>query len=201
MLCDETKFSKIKRNPCNEIKQKANKIIKQVNEANQNSNNLLKPIVGDFDLGYAYGNVKTHKVGNKLRLIISQVPTPTYKLAKQLDNIIKPFLPQGYMLKSSTEFVELLQSQPYDGMLYSLDVESLFTNVPVNRTIDIIIEKVYNHQTINAPSIPMEVLKELLQICTTEVPFRDLVGKMYVQCDGIAMGLGPLGPTFELLYV
>ena len=100
----------------------------------------IKKIVGDYSPGYIYGNVKTHKEGAKLRPIISHVTTPTYRTAKEIDSIIKRYLPQGKMLKSSTEFVELLSGHEYSGNLYSLDVESLFTNVPVHRTIIIILE-------------------------------------------------------------
>ena len=101
---------------------------------------------------------------------------------------------------SSTEFVELLHGNDYNGNLFSLDVESLFTNVPVHRTVNIILDKVYNHPTIPAPVIPKHTLKELLLICTTEVPFRDMDGKMYIQCDGVSMG-SPLGPTFANFFM
>ena len=84
--------------------------------------------------------------------------------------------------------------------MYSLDVESLFTNVPVHRTIEIICEKVYNHATISPPPIPKHVLQKLLLTCTTEVPFRDIDGKMYVQIDGVTMG-SPLGPTFANFFM
>jgi hypothetical protein len=104
------------------------------------------------------------------------------------------------MLKSSSEFVELLMFSETVGDLFSLDVESLFTNVPVNRTINIILDKVYNHPTIKPPSIPKEVLKELLTICTTEAPFRDPEGNMYIQIDGVSMG-SPLGPTFANFFM
>ena len=68
------------------------------------------------------------------------------------------------MLKSSAEFVDLLNSGEYVGNLFSLDVESLFTNVPVKRTINIILDKVYNHPTIPAPVIPKHILEKLLLI-------------------------------------
>ncbi|XP_071528852.1 nucleoporin SEH1-like [Panulirus ornatus] len=38
---------------------------------------ILDLVKGDFEPGYFYGNVKTHKLGNPLRLIISQNPSPT----------------------------------------------------------------------------------------------------------------------------
>jgi hypothetical protein len=103
--------------------------------------------------------VKTNKEGEKLRPIISQISTPTYKTAKQLDSIIKDYLPQGKMLKSSTQFVDLIHGKSYRGKLFSLDVESLFTNVPVHRTINIILEKVYHHPTIPPPTIPQNIMR------------------------------------------
>ena len=126
--------------------------------------------------------------------------TPTYRPAKQLDKLIKKYLPQGKMLKSSTEFVELLHGKQYSGNLFSLDVESLFTNVPVHRTINIILDRVYHHPTISAPVIQKHTLRDLLLICTTEVPFKDMDGKMYIQCDGVSMG-SPLGPTFANFFM
>ena len=53
----------------------------------------LKKITGDYSPGYIYGNVKTHKPGEKIRPIISQISTPTYRVAKDLDQIIKKYLP------------------------------------------------------------------------------------------------------------
>ena len=200
MLSDQSKFTRIGVNPCNDIKKRINNLIIQINSTQPNGKKMLNPIVGDYTPGFMYGNVKTHKPGNNLRLITSQIPSPTYKVSKEIDSLIKKYLPQGYMLKSSSDFIDLLQGQTYDEMLYSLDVEALFTNVPVNRTIDIILDNVYNHQNIPPPAIPRHILKELLDICTTKVPFRDPDGKMYVQCDGVIMG-SPLGVTFANFFM
>ena len=104
------------------------------------------------------------------------------------------------MLKSSNEFVDLIHGKNYKVKLFSLDVESLFTNVPVHRTINIILEKVYNHPTIPPPAISQNIMRELLTICTTEVPFRNINGDMYVQCDGLSTG-SSLGPTFANFFM
>ena len=85
-------------------------------------------------------------------------------------------------------------------MLASLDVESLFTNVPVEQTIDIILNNVYHHSTLPPPDIPPSVLKELLLICTTKTPFSNVDGELYVQCEGVSMG-SALGPTFAEFYM
>ena len=157
-------------------------------------------MIGDYSPGYIYGNVKTHKEGNKVRPIISQFKTPTYEISKQVDSVIKKYIPQGKILKSSSEFVSILSSQTPKGNVYSLDVESLFTNVPVERTINIILERTFNHLNIPPPPIPRRTLKELLKICTTEVPFTDLDQNIYVQRDGVGMG-SPLGVTFANFFM
>ena len=105
----------------------------------------FKKATGHYSPGYIYGNVKTHKPGNPIRPIISQVPTPTYAVSKQFDDIMKPYLPTEYIIKSRDEFIDIVKTIQTNGVLASLDVESLFCNVPVNKTIDIIIENVYNH--------------------------------------------------------
>ena len=198
ILADTTKFKIINKNPINDIKRRVNKLIEAQN-ALQESIKLPK-IIGDFQPGYLYGNVKTHKVGNPLRPIISQIPSPTYKLAKLLNNIITPYTPNQFSLKSSDEFLDLLHSHPNQGIIASLDVESLFTNVPILETINIIISRVYNHPDLPPPKIPQHILEELLVCCTKEVPFRCPRGNMYVQIEGVAMG-SPLGPCFANFYM
>ena len=198
LLSDESKFKRINKDPTNSLKQKANKLIEALNAA---QGDIKMPrIVGDFNPGYIYGNVKTHKVNNPLRPIISQIPTPTYHLAKSLNNIISKYTPQDYTLKSSNDFIDLLHSNSCSGMVASLDIESLFTNVPIDSTIQIIIEHCYNHPTIPPPKIPSNILKELLEICTKEAPFKSPEGKLYLQIEGVAMG-SPLGPTFANFYM
>lgn len=91
-------------------------------------------------VGYCYGNVKTHKPGNKLRPVISRIPTLTYSIAKKLYNILTPNVSATYSLNSSPDFLDILKSNNARGTIASLDVESLFTNVPVkDHTINYII--------------------------------------------------------------
>ena len=198
ILADETKFKIVHKNPINDVKRRVNKLVETQN-AMQESLKLPK-IVGDFQPGYLYGNVKTHKVGNPLRPIISQIPSPTYKLAKIINNIITPYTPNNFSLKSSDEFLDLLHSNPNEGIIASLDVQSLFTHVPILETINIIISRVYNHPDLPPPKIPKHILEELLVCCTKEVPFRCPRGNMYVQIEGVAMG-SPLGPCFANFYM
>ena len=61
-------------------------------------------------MGYCYGNIKTHKPGNKLCPTISQIPTPTYSLAKRLCSILTPFVPVTYSLQSTSDFLDILST-------------------------------------------------------------------------------------------
>ena len=76
---DLQQFKNIKRNPTEEIKRKLNKIIKKINKTRPQK---LNKLTGDYKPGYIHGTVKTHKLNNPLRPIISQIPTPTYEIAK-----------------------------------------------------------------------------------------------------------------------
>ena len=97
-------------------------------------------ISGEYTPGYAYGTVKTHKTDNPLRPIISQVCTSTYKLAKRLNQLLKRYVPSKYSISSTDEFLDLLRIKKPQGEIASIDVQSLFTNVPVDATIQHIID-------------------------------------------------------------
>ncbi|XP_050717411.1 uncharacterized protein LOC126999050 [Eriocheir sinensis] len=184
-------------NPTNDIKTKLNRIIRQTNN---NSSTKLPLIEGDHKLGYAYANVKTHKEGHPLRPIISQTPSVTYKLAKRLNELITPFTPASFNLKSTIEFLDLLKTTRPSNIMASMDVESLFTNVPVDKTTDLICQRIYHLENEEPLNIPEASLRLLLQACTKEVPFYGPDGKMYVQRDGVAMG-SPLGVLFANFYM
>ena len=82
----------------------------------------------------------------------------------------------------------------------SLDAENLYTNVPVEETIQIILNNVYRNSQIPPPKISENTLKQMLTICTTEAPFMHIDGTIYVQRDGLAMG-GPLSCTMANFYM
>ena len=96
ILSDTNKFMKITKDPTEALKTKINKIIVKNNSTSKTVK--FEKLTGEYTMGYCYGNVKTHKPGNKLRPIISQIPTPTYKLAKKLCTLLTPYIPTMYSL-------------------------------------------------------------------------------------------------------
>ena len=202
LIADETKFEKITENPIPSLKRSLNKYVDTVNAVNDGV--TLKKLVGHFEPAYLYGNPKIHKslINPPLRPIISQICTPTYEISQQLNTIIKDYMPIKYMIESTFEFLTLIKNRtPQNSILASLDVESLFSNVPVLQTIDIILDNVYRNNSKPPPvSISETIMKELLLICTTKSPFKGVDGNLYLQKDGVMMG-SPLGPTFANFYM
>ena len=103
-------------------------------------------------------------------------------------------------MKSSDEFITVLRCNEPRGIIASLDVQNLFTNVPVAETVDIILKYVYEDNELPPPWLPRKVLKGLLLACTTEAPFSAPSGQLYTQVDGVAMG-SPLGVLFANAYM
>ena len=74
----------------------------------------------------------------------------------------------------------------------SLDIESLFTNIPLDETIENCINNLFaNNDTVQ--NFIKEDLKELLKFASYE-SFFTFDNEYYSQLDGVAMG-SPLGPT------
>ena len=83
-----------------------------------------------------YGLPKVHKQGNPLRPIVSSIKTAGYNVAKFLHPLITPLTSNEYTVLNSRSFVEeiLGLDLPKNYVLASYDVESLFTNVPLEET-------------------------------------------------------------------
>ena len=62
--------------------------------------------------GKPYGIAKVHKTNGLLRPMISMVETLEYKLAEYLDNLIKPHIPDTYLLYSMENFIKRLKECP-----------------------------------------------------------------------------------------
>ncbi|CAD6216027.1 GSCOCG00011236001-RA-CDS, partial [Cotesia congregata] len=83
-----------------------------------------------------------HKDGCKLRPVVRCIEGLNYKLGRFIHQVLSPLVgPNHINVKDSTEFVNFTRevTLPENYILISLDVVSLFTNVPkklVNKIID-----------------------------------------------------------------
>ena len=80
----------------------------------------------------------------------------------------------------------------------SLDVDSLFTNIPLEETINICTNLLYNNEDV-IEGINKSEFKNLLSLATQEsyFIFNDV---LYKQKDGVAMG-SSLGPTMANVFL
>ncbi|XP_076045746.1 uncharacterized protein LOC143027986 [Oratosquilla oratoria] len=151
LLQDSSKFLQIRRNPVDRIRKKVTDLINNANAVIDGVK--FHNLQGHYEPGYFYD-------------------TPTYQLAKQLNDLITPYIPTLHTLRSTDEFVDILRNTAPQGMLASLDVESLFSNLPVEETIQIILQNVFNHNSLPPPKLPRDTLEKMLRVCTKEAPFR-----------------------------
>ena len=91
-----------------------------------------------------------------------------------------------------------MESIPKRFKMILLDVKSLFTNLPLGETIDIILNKVYDEQKTET-NIPRNIMKDPLYLCTKHAHFT-YGGKIYVQIDGVAMR-SPLCPLLANIFM
>ena len=89
--------------------------------------------------GIMYGLPKIHKPNTPLRPVLSSFKTHNHKLAKFLIPFIDCFSRNEYSLANSFEFFNDLKNLKLgkESFIVSLDIVSLYTNVPVNEVIDI----------------------------------------------------------------
>ena len=81
----------------------------------------------------------------KLRPIIHQTGTYIYKASKVVAKYFGLLAKNEYTIRDTLSFPDLLKSVPSDDNYGddSYDVESLFTSIPVQETIDYILYKLY----------------------------------------------------------
>ena len=102
-------------------------------------------------LGRAHGLPKIHKLfANipKFRPIIDTTNTPNYKTGQYLSSLLQPLTINNYTLKDSFDAANKIKSVTSKILdegcqSVSFDVESLITNVPLNKTINIILDQIY----------------------------------------------------------
>ena len=117
------------------------------------------------------------------------IGSPEYKLAKFMDFIIKPHIPNKYIVSSTTDFLSKLSNYTFFSSqlkLVSFDVVSLFTNILLNETIELIANHVFSDKNDQKPLFEKHIFIKLLHLaCQGLFLHKD---NLYQQIDGVAMG-------------
>ena len=120
------------------------------------------------------------------------ITTPTYLLAKYFNPIFSPLTTKEFTVKNSFDFAE--EDVNFDHNIYiaSLGVESLFTNIPLEKTIKNCVNNLFSNKFFSG-KLSRKDLYDILKPATTESSFI-FDNQHYKQIDGVAIG-SPLGPT------
>lgn len=151
-----------------------------------------------------YGLPKVHKPPPvPLRPIVASRGSITYNTARTCADILSPLVGKNeYALKNSAHLVSSTRDCQLeeDETLLSCDVTQLFTKVPVNKSLDVILHKLESDESLpeRTNMVPVQV-RDLVFIClkTTYFVFQGII---YRQVEGAAMG-SPVSPIVANLYM
>ena len=137
-----------------------------------------------------YTLTKIHKPNPVGRPIISGCKGPTERISSFVDHLLQPIAKiQKSYLKDTTNFLLFIEKTRVakDTVLVSMDVTSLYTNIPQEEGIAIVC-RAYETFYENKLPIPTHFLRELLRLILKENSF-DFNGKNYLQTHGTAMAV------------
>ena len=130
-----------------------------------------------------YGTSKMYKFSSsdsipKLCTIVSSTGTLNCNLACFLCDLLSPLVPNDYSCKDTFSFVSQIKNASLSKKKsFSYDISSLFSNIPLQETIDIAMILSFNLNTTK---------KELFLFATSQIHFI-FNSKFYNQIHGIAM--------------
>ncbi len=171
--------------------------------SNELNNQITKGLI-NCKLGKFKIMPKLHKEKFGIRPVISTIRHPTSILCLLIDLIIQPFVNKNETyLKDSTNLIQELDNINLDNVnierieIYSMDFESLYTNIKSNDAINKITE--YLSRNFNNSHINNIGLFEILTLIFKNNIF-EFNNKYYNQINGLIMGV-ICGPSIANLYL
>ena len=205
-IVNTKQFCKLQKDPIKTIEMKIQRAVRKIKNKLSTKEYLNIYPTGSSP-GKFYGTAKKHKLTPTgtiddlpIRQIISNIGTTSYQLAKYLPKLLSPLSKSEYTVDNNVEFIYNIKSEkvPTGHSFISFDVKSLFTNVPLDYTINIILRRIYDDNELYT-NISKKEMKELLLLCTKNAHFT-FNNEIYQQCDGKAIG-SPLGPVIAGIFI
>ena len=180
-----------------------NQIIKNTLH-NLKTKELLSPKMADFCMpppqvrtACIYFLKKIHKCPMGIRPIVSTINSPTANLAEFLDVYLQPIMKQlPAYLKDTSHFISEIAEIKVttETWLVTVDVKSLYTNIPNDEGIQACHEAWRHRETTDPQHPPAGVLRHLLELVLKLNTF-EFDNKYYLQKFGTAMG-SKLAPAY-----
>ncbi|XP_078525914.1 uncharacterized protein LOC144798766 [Lissotriton helveticus] len=202
MLNDPTFYKKIKLNPINKIVKSINKITTKAlgtGIINKKEFEYLNKSEGKMSCIYGLPKVHKNQEDPPYRPIVSTIGTPLEAVSKYLDNILRPYIPLSPSYIKDTgdiiKKVENLQFNPQKDILVTLDIESLYSNIPQIGAIETTLWFIEEYQ------IPCcsNFIRECLTLVLTENCF-EFGEQLFLQTKGVSMGAS-MAPSIANIYM
>ena len=198
-LSDENTYLPLDRDHTTEVTKFVSDTLQDLKKAG-----LLSPKMANFCMppsnvrnAIIYFLKKIHKNPMGIRPIVSTVNSATANLAEFLDIYLQPIMKQlPAYLKDSTQFINEISEIPVekDTWLVTVDVKSLYTNIPNDEGIQACYEAWRARENTDPQHPPADVLRHLLEIVLKLNTF-EFDNKHYLQKFGTAMG-SKLAPAY-----
>ena len=190
IISDSSKFEKLNEDPTLKLEASL-RFLRRLTQKNFFNEIEYKLYPSGSAPARIYGTPKMHKFSShdsfsKLRPIVLSLGTFDYNLASFLCDLLSPLVPNDYSCKDTFSFVSQIKNANLSKkILVSYDVASLFTNIPLQETIDLAINLIFDHNP--DLNITRKELKKLFFFATSKTHFI-FNSKFYNQIDGVAMG-------------
>ena len=140
-----------------------------------------------------YGLPKIHKDNNPMRPFLSSIGSYNHECAAWLSEILTPLRQHTSVVKDTFDFLNDISGLSINNkVMASFDVRSLLTNIPVQFTINLILDQIYEQDVNTFHGLTKTQLKKLLIWSCTGTIFQ-FNNQIYEQIDGVSMG-SPIAP-------
>ena len=177
-LLDTEQFQKLNHDPTKTTDTKVQNALRK-NKSKLSINEYKRIYPTASSPGKLNGTSKSHKLSDHdgieklpIRPIISNLSTATYHLSNYLAKLLSPLSTSEYTVSSSKKFMTTIKNfqMPSGYHMVSFDVRSLFTDVLLEYTIGLVLERIY-HKGELVTDITRSKMNEMFLLCTKNVHF------------------------------
>ena len=137
------------------------------------------------------------------RPILSANGSPTEKISQFVDHFLNPLCPKiRSYVKDSTHFLQIMEETnniPPNSYLVTLDVNSLYTNIPVDQGLSAVKKTLTSNRPDSRCKPTNQSILNLLKLVLTKNNFN-FNGKHFLQIKGVSMG-SKVSPSLAILYM
>ena len=203
-LNDSNHYQKIQKDPTPDILEDTKKLAYNLHKSKIIDNMTHKFLTTDTTARtpHLYLLPKIHKQNVPGRPIISGCGGPTAKLSQFADHFLKPLLNHiPAYIQDTAHFLRrifsLNQNLPENIILITIDVKSLYTNIPNDQGIQACLDMLKEHSTLTS-ELEQYIIDILTHILTKNAfTFNN---EHFVQIHGTAMG-SPMAPTYANIFM